>query len=591
MAGAPATTMAGAPASTMAGAPATTMAGAPATTMAGAPASTMSGAPASTMSGAPATTMAGAPATTMAGAPTTTMAGAPATTMAGAPTTTMAGAPSTTMAGAPATTTAGAPATTMAGAPASTMSGAPATTMAGAPATNNGWCTCNNNGWCTCNNYGWCTCNDNGWCTCNNNGWCTGTTIAGAPTSTMAGAPATTMAGAPATTMPVAPATTMAGAPATTMSGAPATDPVTTDNATTVGATVGPGTTGAATSRPGAPSSTAQRTTRPVTTQMTTTQAATPGKPTTILAFEVVLNGMRPGALDNQQSAEYRNLTRQCIEALQPVFEALTGFKVVVVLSFPPGTDLTVKFATIFESDTAAPTEEITGVAQNWTQSGAIGNYRVEQNSFSASALTYEDISSLGVSALCPSGCGPDANCSATQTNGVWGAQCVCADNYCKNGGHCEVIPDVGLKCSCLSDTRGFYSGARCETFASQTAIIGGAAGVGGALIIIIMALASYVCYSRRNTSGAMASVNTMAYSRADTSFWKNNTRQGSLSSHQANYPLSDMSAFHTFTDVYNPIYVSEPNFPSKFRIPRPNVDFQAYDQPKRWSQVSQEYF
>ncbi|XP_066305462.1 uncharacterized protein [Branchiostoma lanceolatum] len=71
-----------------------------------------------------------------------------------------------------------------------------------------------------------------------------------------------------------------------------------------------------------------------------------------------------------------------------------------------------------------------------------------------------------------------------------------CTDGYCYNEGTCFHVENQPVYCSCSNDPTGFYVGARCEFYASQTLVIGVTVGVGSLMIIIIIVVS--VCRCRR---------------------------------------------------------------------------------------------
>ncbi|XP_019636289.1 PREDICTED: endochitinase 2-like [Branchiostoma belcheri] len=240
---------------------------------------------------------------------------------------------------------------------------------------------------------------------------------------------------------------------------------------------------------------TSKPTEKPVTTKAPVTEK--PGKPEKILAFSLSLDGNAAG-LANKSSSAYRTLEQQCLTDLRPVYDTQPGFKDIRILGFRPGS-IIVRHIVIFDSEDAPSNDEIMNAVENIVLNGtfSIANYSVEPASFTTVTLTSTELAELGEAELCTTGCGADALCNLTTIYGVLIAQCVCEDDYCRNGGQCEIIPQQGPKCSCVANSFVYHGGERCELNLPQTVVIGVGAGVGGGLLFIIIVLVGCLCCSR----------------------------------------------------------------------------------------------
>ncbi|CAH1248699.1 IMPG2 [Branchiostoma lanceolatum] len=320
------------------------------------------------------------------------------------------------------------------------------------------------------------------------------------------------------------------------------------------------------------------------------------GKPEKILAFSLSLNGDATG-LNDTTSIAYKSLEQSCLTALRPVYDTQRGFKQIRILGFQSGS-IIVRHLVIFDSEDAATNDEIMSAVENTVLNGnfSIAGYGVLPDSFASITLTTEEIAELGVDGLCTAGCGADALCNLTTIYGVLVAQCVCADDYCKNGGQCEVIPEQGPKCSCAATPFGYYGGARCEVYASQIAVIGVGAGVGGALLLIIIILVACLCCSRRISKDDIESLGKNIYAHPNEYGQQNSdspqnnlARASRLTGSEFNYLKGELTTFQE-GDEHNPNRQWNPtmeNVPTKreFKLPRPKVSSGEWDQNRSSAQ------
>ncbi|XP_078621212.1 uncharacterized protein LOC144887692 [Branchiostoma floridae x Branchiostoma japonicum] len=102
------------------------------------------------------------------------------------------------------------------------------------------------------------------------------------------------------------------------------------------------------------------------------------------------------------------------------------------------------------------------------------------------------------VGGLCAvTNCTDGYECRKDKTTNETSCITKCNLGYCYNDGACIHVENQNVSCSCNNDPTGFYMGRRCEFYASQAWVIGVSAGVGGALIIIIIVVS--VCRCRRS--------------------------------------------------------------------------------------------
>ncbi|KAI8496580.1 Mucin-like [Branchiostoma belcheri] len=295
-------------------------------------------------------------------------------------------------------------------------------------------------------------------------------------------------------------ATTQAGTTgmASTQSGTTGiatTQPGTTDMSNVTSQTTTDSMTTANQTTSGMPATSSKPSKNPVTTKVPVTEK--PGKPEKILAFSLSLDGDATG-LEDKSSSAYQTLEQQCLTDLRPVYDTQPGFKDIRILGFRPGS-IIVRHIVIFDSEDAPSNDEIMNAVENIVLNGtfSIANYSVEPASFTTVTLTNSELAELGEAELCTTGCGADALCNLTTIYGVLIAQCVCEDDYCRNGGQCEIIPQQGPKCSCVANSLVYHGGERCELNLPQTVVIGVGAGVGGGLLFIIVILVGCLCCSR----------------------------------------------------------------------------------------------
>ncbi|XP_019636291.1 PREDICTED: mucin-17-like [Branchiostoma belcheri] len=308
-----------------------------------------------------------------------------------------------------------------------------------------------------------------------------------------------------ATTMPLTTTTTASTTPsaATTTTGSssastasttkstPATSPTTTDSTTKTTSTTTRTTPAASVASTNTP-------TQKPTTPKITIPPKDPEKPSKIVAFELSLQADFEETLNDSDSTEYQDLERNCVNALTTLHAEQTGFQGVRILGFRSGS-IIVSYIVIFENSNLESNKDITNEAEDLIRNGnltTIGNYTVNQNSFREIDLSVKDILEVvGEDDLCHGGC-TGGKCNLRDSYGVLLTECVCEDDYCKNGGQCHY--EDGPKCSCDHDPDGFYMGERCDFYASQPLVIGVGAGVGGFLLLIIIILSTCLCCCRR---------------------------------------------------------------------------------------------
>eukprot|EP00058_Branchiostoma_floridae_P019842 XP_002605332.1 hypothetical protein BRAFLDRAFT_74157 [Branchiostoma floridae] len=243
---------------------------------------------------------------------------------------------------------------------------------------------------------------------------------------------------------------------------------------------------------------TTTKTTEKPTTPKITIPPKDPEKPSKIVAFQLSLDGDFTQTLNDSESSAYQELERSCVNALTSLHTEQRGFQGVRILGFRSGS-IVVRYIVIFEDANLAANEDITSEVETLIKNGnltSIGNYTVNQSSFREIDISIEDIiEAVDREDLCHGGC-TDGKCNLRTAYGVLLTECVCLDNHCKNGGQCSY--EDGPKCRCNHDPTGFYTGDRCEFYASQPLVIGLGAGVGGLLLIIIITLSICLCCRRR---------------------------------------------------------------------------------------------